>query len=73
MFKELRKDKYLKNFLSSPDEKLYPKGKTRKFNYTTIPNQNTNATQETNIKNVFSTTNTNQDTQTFDGKVSFNS
>ena len=73
MFKELRKDKYLKNFLTSPDEKLYPKGKTRKFTYTTIPNQNTNATQETNIKNVFSTTNTNQDTQTFDGKVSFNS
>jgi hypothetical protein len=73
MFKELRRDKYLKDYLNSPDKILYPKGKTRKFEYTTIPNQNTNATQETNIRKVFSTTNTNEDTKTFDGKASFNS
>ena len=73
IFKELRKDPFLKNYLSSPDKILYPKGKTRKFTYSTIPNQNTNTTQETNIKNVYSTVNTNLDTKTFDGKVSFNS
>ena len=73
MFKELRKDKYLKNFLNNPNEKLYPKGKTRKFDYSTIPNQNTNATQEQNIINLYKTVNTNEDKNTFDGKVSFNS
>ena len=73
MFKDLRKDPFLKQYLSSPDKILYPKGKTRKFDYTTVPNQNTNTTQEQNIINIYKTVNTNEDKNTFDGKVSFNS
>ena len=34
------------------DEKMYPKGKTRKFNYTTVPGPN-NATQSEDIKKLY--------------------
>jgi len=53
-FKNTRKNKSVKPFLDSPDQVLYPKGKIRKFDYTTVPNQSTNSAQEAEIKKVYS-------------------
>jgi outer membrane protein OmpA-like peptidoglycan-associated protein len=48
IFEKIRKNKDFKSFLDEPTQKLYPKGKTRKFEYTTIPGVN-DATQKTEI------------------------
>ena len=44
------------DYLGFVNKSVYNKGKLRKFNYTTIPNQSTNATQEAAIKLLYSTT-----------------
>jgi hypothetical protein len=72
LFKDLRKDKEFKPFLDSPDDKLYPKGKTRKFNYSTLPNPSTNTAQGQQIISLYSTQVTDGDKKTFNGKVTFN-
>ena len=73
IFKDLRKDSTVKDFLKNSDEILYPKGKVRKFTYTTVPDPTTNSVKETNINNLYSKVNLNPENKnTFDGKVTFN-
>jgi len=52
IFKKFRKTKDFKGYVNSPIEKLYPKGKTRKFTYTTVPGPN-DATQKTSIQALY--------------------
>jgi len=52
IFKDLRKNKTFKEYVDSPDTKFYPKGKPRKFTYSTIPSTR-NSIQETDIKNLY--------------------
>ena len=48
VFEKFRKNKDFKKYVDEPLVKLYPKGKTRKFEYTTVPGPN-DATQKTQI------------------------
>ena len=58
--------------LSSQKTPLYdPKGKLRKFTYTTVPDPATEAQQKTDIANLYKTVNVNNDPLTFDGKIKF--
>ena len=43
LFKKFRKNKEFKKYADSPLEKLFAKGKTRKFEYTTVPGPNDTA------------------------------
>jgi hypothetical protein len=79
VLKELRaEEKYIKDikenkeYLDFINTNVYPKGKTRKFTYTTVPNQTTNSQQITLIKNVYSDQNVDNDNKTFNGKIKFN-
>jgi vacuolar-type H+-ATPase subunit I/STV1 len=67
--KDIKEDK---EYLSYINTNVYSKGKTRKFNYTTVPNQTTNSQQITLIKNVYSDQNVDNDNKTFNGKIKFN-
>jgi len=59
MFEKLRKDKLFKDLTEGAEEKLYPAGKTRILNYTTvITNTNLKTEYETILKNLFSDGNT---------------
>jgi hypothetical protein len=40
LFEKFRKSKNFKGYVDAPLEKLYAKGKTRKFEYTTVPSGN---------------------------------
>ena len=79
VLKELKaEEKYIKDikenkeYLDFINTNVYPKGKTRKFTYTTVPNQTTNSQQITLIKNVYSDQNVDNDNKTFNGKIKFN-
>jgi roadblock/LC7 domain-containing protein len=61
------KESYSK-FVNQP---AYPKGKLRKFTYTTVPDPATEAQQKTDIANLYKTVNVNNDKLTFDGKIKF--
>jgi hypothetical protein len=61
------KESYLK-FVNQP---AYPKGKLRKFTYTTVPDPATETQQKTDIANLYKTVNVNNDKLTFDGKIKF--
>jgi outer membrane protein OmpA-like peptidoglycan-associated protein len=52
IFKKFRKNKEFKKYVDNPIEKLYPKGKTRKFEYTTVPGAN-DANQKTQISALY--------------------
>jgi len=52
-FDKLKKSK---DYLDYVNKSVYNKGKLRKFNYTTVPNESTKATQEAAIKLLYSTT-----------------
>jgi hypothetical protein len=60
------------DYLDYVNKSVYNKGKLRKFNYTTIPNQSTNATQEAAIKLLYSTTG-DVSSPTWNNKVKLNS
>ena len=53
------------------NQPAYPKGKLRKFTYTTVPNPATDAQQKTDVANLYKTVNVNNDKLTFDGKIKF--
>ena len=40
LFEKFRKNKEFKKFVDEPQQILFPKGKTRKFTYTTVPGTN---------------------------------
>ena len=51
---------------------MYPKGKTRKFEYTTVADPATEPTQKTDITNLYKTVNVPPlDKNTFNGKIKF--
>jgi hypothetical protein len=55
VFEKLRKDKFFKDYTEGVDEELYPAGKTRILNYTTvITDTNLKTEYETILKNLFS-------------------
>jgi len=60
------------DYLDYVNKSVYNKGKLRKFDYTTIPNQSTNATQEAAIKLLYSTTG-DVSSPTWNNKVKLNS
>jgi len=48
LFEKFRKNKDFKTYVDEPLQKLFPKGKTRKFDYTTVPGSN-DETQKADI------------------------
>jgi hypothetical protein len=71
-FEKFKSDSEYKSFTDGIENKMYPKGKTRKFEYTTVVNTTTESTQKTDISNLYKTVNVpplNKDT--FNGKIKF--
>jgi outer membrane protein OmpA-like peptidoglycan-associated protein len=68
-FEKLKKSN---DYLDYVNKSVYNKGKLRKFNYTTVPNESTKATQEAAIKLLYSSTG-DITTQTWNNKVKLNS
>ena len=52
LYEDFKDSNDYKDFVDDLDEKMYPKGKTRKLNYTTVPGPN-NATQSEDIKKLY--------------------
>ena len=71
LFDELKKKPKWKNLTEGIDDIMYPKGKTRKFDYSTIPSANVTQQQKL-ITDLYSKVNVNQDPKTFNGKIKFN-
>jgi hypothetical protein len=71
LYRNFKKSSEFKDYSNGLDEKLYPKGKTRKFTYTTVPQSN-KETQSAAIQQLYSNTNSGPDT-TYIGKIKFNS
>jgi len=71
LYKDFKKSSEFKDYSEGLDEKLYPKGKTRKFNYTTVPAPNKDE-QSTAIKELYDGQNHGEDA-TYIGKIKFNS
>jgi transposase-like protein len=72
-FNKFKKTKEYKEYTEGIETLLYPKGKVRKFTYTTVPDTSKEETQKANISEIYSTTNTNTNTSTFDGKSKLDS
>jgi hypothetical protein len=68
-FEKLKKTN---DYLDFVNKSVYNKGKLRKFNYTTVSNDSTKATQEAAIKLLYSTTG-DVTSPTWNNKVKFNS
>ena len=66
---KFKKNKDYTKFTTGITDVMYPKGKTRRMDYTTVKNNSTQAKQEQDIKNIYGTTNYNNDLITFDGKI----
>ncbi len=66
--KTIRDKESYSKFVNQP---AYPKGKLRKFTYTTVPDPATETQQKTDIANLYKTVNVNNDPLTFDGKIKF--
>ena len=71
-------EKFYTTFKKSKEYKVfinqdkYPKGKLRKFNYTTVVNPSTNAKQSEDVLKLYKSGTDNQDKKTWDDKVKFN-
>jgi len=61
-FKKLRNSKEYKDLTDGITDKLYVKGKTRKFNYTTVPNPQTYDNQKQSVINLYKTDNVDPNT-----------
>jgi hypothetical protein len=71
-FEKFKSGSEYKSFTDGIENKMYPKGKTRKFEYTTVVNTTTEPTQKIEISNLYKTVNVpplNKDT--FNGKIKF--
>ena len=53
IYSKVTREQQYKQLVNEIEERMYKKGKTRKFNYSTIPNTTTNSTQETAIKDLY--------------------
>jgi hypothetical protein len=73
----LEESKHIKKVKESPDytkyvnQFVYPKGKLRKFEYTTIPDTATDAQQQKDIMALYSGVNSDSDNKYYDGKIKF--
>jgi outer membrane protein OmpA-like peptidoglycan-associated protein len=70
LFKKIKKSKEYKDLTDGITEKMFVKGKSRKFNYTTIPGPQ-NTQQQQKIKNLYAKTNTNDVVKEWTDKVIF--
>jgi outer membrane protein OmpA-like peptidoglycan-associated protein len=71
-FEKFKSGSDYKSFTDGIENKMYPKGKTRKFEYTTVVNTTTESTQKTDISNLYKTVNVPPlDKNTFNGKIKF--
>ena len=69
---DFKKNKKYTKYTTDITELMYPKGKTRRMNYTTVKNDATQKKQEQTIKDIYGTTNYGKDAATlttFDGKI----
>jgi len=60
------------DFINYEKKDSYPPGKTRKLQYTTVPNQQTETEQKKLVKDVWADINVDSDNKKWDGKVKFN-
>jgi len=71
-FDKFKSSSEYKSFTEGIENKMYPKGKTRKFEYTTVADPATEPTQKTDISNLYKTVNVPPlDKNTFNGKIKF--
>jgi len=71
-FDKFKSSSEYKSFTEGIENKMYPKGKTRKFEYTTVADPAKEPTQKTDISNLYKTVNVPPlDKNTFDGKIKF--
>jgi hypothetical protein len=71
-FTKFKNTSEYKNYDSKIEQTLYPKGKTRQFDFTTITDPNKKSERESTIKNIYGTVNYGDkanDFSTFDGKI----
>ena len=71
LFDNFKKDKEYDNFIEGTEDKMYPIGKVRKFNYNTTPDPATEATQKQSLLDLYSTVNPKPGENTFTNKVKF--
>jgi len=71
-FDKFKTSSEYKSFTEGIENKMYPKGKTRKFEYTTVADPATEPTQKTDISNLYRTVNVPPlEKNTFNGKIKF--
>jgi hypothetical protein len=71
LFSKTKKSKEYKDLIDGIDEKTYPKGKNRKFKYTTVVNQQKIEQQKIDVINLYKTVNVNNDNKTWVDKIKF--
>jgi hypothetical protein len=69
--KHIKKVKESPNYTEYVNQFVYPKGKLRKFEYTTIPDTATDAQQQKDIMALYSGVNSDSDNKYYDGKIKF--
>lgn len=67
----IKKIKESPNYTDYVNKLVYPKGKLRKFEYTTIPDTSTDAQQQKDIMSLYSGVNSDTDNKSYDGKIKF--
>jgi hypothetical protein len=70
LFEKLKKETQFKKLTEGLDELMYPKGKARKFEYSTEP-QPTDDDKKKLISDLYKTVNVDTNKSTFDGKIKF--
>jgi len=70
IFNQVKNNKVYKDYTNNIKNFMYKKGKERKFNYTTIPNESIKSSQESQIKQLYNTKNTGEK-NSFIGKNKF--
>ena len=72
LYKKFKKTKNYDDYVEGIEDKMYPKGKVRKFEYTTIPNPQTETTQKESLIFLYQTVNPKPNETTFTNQVKFN-
>jgi len=72
LYSKFKTDSEFTKYTKDIETLLYKKGKTRVFNFTTVPDPAKKDTQEKALKDLYAPLNPNTDVKTFDGKVKFN-
>jgi hypothetical protein len=71
-FKKFKESSEYRKYTDGIENTLYPKGKIRVFNYTTIPDTTKETQQKQKVQDLYKIVNVNEDKTTFDGKVKLN-